>query len=80
MKIPSGSFTFDDDSGWIKWESPPQSQHGSVMLCWLPAELRGNKIATYEGVFVMASRLTHELTIIDFTLMLNSLCYMGFIL
>jgi hypothetical protein len=78
-KTPAGYLTFDQDSGWIRWISLTQSQDGNAMLCWLPVELRGDQFANYEGVFVVASRLTHQLTIIDFNPMLNGLYDMGLI-
>jgi hypothetical protein len=70
---------FDESSGWVSWKPFTQSRDHSTRLCWLPAELRGYMVASHEGVFALASRLTHQLTIIDFTPMLNSLYNMGFI-
>jgi hypothetical protein len=78
-RIPSGDLTFDQGSGWVSWKSPTQSQDEGTRLCWLPAELRSNMFAFYEGVFAVASLLTQQLTIIDFTPMLNSLRDMEFI-
>jgi hypothetical protein len=78
-KTPSGYLTFDKKSGWIGWRSPKQLPDEITMLCWLPAELRGDKIASNGGVFTVASLLTHQLTIIDFNPMLNSLCNKGLI-
>jgi hypothetical protein len=70
---PLGDLSLEESSGWIVWNSFMHRQEESLRLCWIPAELRGYQSACHEGVFVVASDLTHQLTIIDFTPMLLSL-------
>jgi hypothetical protein len=75
-----GDLSLEQSSGWIVWKSFMPRQEESLRLCWLPAELRGSRFACRKGVFVVASELTHQLTIIDFTPMLLSLWELGLIL
>jgi hypothetical protein len=79
-KTLSGNLTFDKESGWVSWNSSTQTQGRTARLFWLPADLRGDAIASYEGIFAVASRWTDQPTIIDFTPMLNALCDMGLII
>lgn len=72
---------FDKRSNWIVWKSlaQPPKEASATKLCWLPAELRGDIYSNHKGKFAIASDLTHDLTIIDFTSMLDTLFDQGFV-
>jgi hypothetical protein len=66
---------FDQSTGWIVAQTP-RWQH--TQLCWLPEDLRGSACTSHKcGVFVIASEINFQLTIIDFTPMLTMLRELG---
>jgi hypothetical protein len=77
---PSGDLFFDMNTGWILWKSYAPAQEGNLKICWLPIELRGNVFTSLEGLFAIASSSTHQLTVIDFAPLLQSLYKQGLIL
>jgi hypothetical protein len=77
-EAPSPSLFFDSNSGWIVWNAEGQGEE--LQLCWLPLDLRGFKVASHESMFVVASKFTQQLTIIDFSPMLNRLRKLRFTL
>jgi hypothetical protein len=78
-QVVSDNLVLDESNGWITWASHAPGQEGSSSLCWLPIDLRGDVSACREGVFVVFSTSTHQLTVIGFTPMLTSLYEKGLI-
>jgi hypothetical protein len=80
LQALSGRLYFNNHTGWITWNSYALAQEEVTRLCWLPIELRGDISNSREGMFVIASKSTHQLTVIDFTPMLKRLYKAGFVL
>jgi hypothetical protein len=78
---PSYSLSFDYSTGWIV-ALHADNDYGQdiTKLCWLPAELHGNRFYTHDSILVIPSELTHQLTIIDFEPMLTMLRQLGVLL
>jgi hypothetical protein len=79
-QAPLGWLNLDEKDGWVKWKPYAPVQQASTRLCWLPIELRGPLFANHEGLFVVVSASTQQLTAIDFTSMLKNLFKSGFVL
>jgi hypothetical protein len=75
-----GKLHLDQSNGWIVWSPNVLTPEESIRLCFLPIGLRGKISASHESIFIVVSRLTHQLTVIDFAPMLESLCKKGFAL
>jgi hypothetical protein len=73
--------SFNRASGWIMADMPTLSTKEKTRnLCWLPVELRSFKFATYnERKIVIASEITHQLTIVNMGPMLDHLRGLGLI-
>jgi hypothetical protein len=76
--VSSRCLSFDDKTGWIviaNADLGPGQSH--TRLCWLPVEMRGRIFKSHQSMFVIASELNYQLTIIDFEPMLAMLRGLG---
>jgi hypothetical protein len=73
--------SFDEKTGWIVAQGTVRDHEQKITrLCWLPVELRGRQFIGYKSMFVIASDITYQLTIIDFKPMITMLRRLGVIL
>jgi hypothetical protein len=78
--ISSRSLSFNEKTGWIVLVDLDLGPGpNDIQLCWLPVEIRGDAFHSHQSMFVIASELNHQLTIIDFEPMLTMLRQLGVI-
>jgi hypothetical protein len=76
--VSSRSLSFNNKTGWIViTDADLGPGPNDIQLCWLPVEMRGRIFKSHQSMFVIASKLNHQLTIIDFEPMLAMLRGLG---